>query len=56
MKSFITLLLFFFSFSTISEFAKLTQNLWTSVNNEAISPSDFRNQIQKYAPKFVGCK
>uniref|UniRef100_A0A3P8WGR5 Ubiquitin carboxyl-terminal hydrolase 2 n=1 Tax=Cynoglossus semilaevis TaxID=244447 RepID=A0A3P8WGR5_CYNSE len=39
----------------MEEFAKLTQNLWTSVNNEAISPSDFRNQIQKYAPKFVGC-
>ncbi|KAM7373952.1 hypothetical protein PAMP_006636 [Pampus punctatissimus] len=40
----------------MEEFAKLTQNLWTSVNNEAISPSDFRSQIQRYAPKFVGCK
>nr|XP_046267346.1 ubiquitin carboxyl-terminal hydrolase 2-like [Scatophagus argus] len=39
----------------MEEFAKLTQSLWTSVNNEAISPSDFRSQIQRYAPKFVGC-
>nr|XP_020453979.1 ubiquitin carboxyl-terminal hydrolase 2-like [Monopterus albus] len=38
----------------MEEFAKLTQSLWSSVN-EAISPSDFRNQIQRYAPKFVGC-
>uniref|UniRef100_A0A3B5AXT2 Ubiquitin carboxyl-terminal hydrolase 2 n=1 Tax=Stegastes partitus TaxID=144197 RepID=A0A3B5AXT2_9TELE len=39
----------------MEEFAKLTQCLWTSMNNEAISPSDFRSQIQKFAPKFVGC-
>ncbi|KAA8586564.1 hypothetical protein FQN60_000400 [Etheostoma spectabile] len=39
----------------MEEFAKLTQSLWTSVDNEAISPSDFRSQIQRYAPKFVGC-
>ncbi|TNN47358.1 Ubiquitin carboxyl-terminal hydrolase 2 [Liparis tanakae] len=39
----------------MEEFAKLTQSLWTSVNNEAISPSDFRSQIQRFAPKFVGC-
>ncbi|XP_042286103.1 ubiquitin carboxyl-terminal hydrolase 2-like [Thunnus maccoyii] len=39
----------------MEEFAKLTQNLWTSVNNEVISPSDFRSQIQRCAPKFVGC-
>ncbi|XP_068571732.1 ubiquitin carboxyl-terminal hydrolase 2 [Cebidichthys violaceus] len=38
----------------MEEFAKLTQSLWTSVNNEAISPSDFRSQIQRFAPKFVG--
>ncbi|KAF3705843.1 Ubiquitin carboxyl-terminal hydrolase 2 [Channa argus] len=38
----------------MEEFARLTQSLWTSVN-EAISPSDFRSQIQRYAPKFVGC-
>ncbi|XP_054482015.1 ubiquitin carboxyl-terminal hydrolase 2-like [Anoplopoma fimbria] len=39
----------------MEEFAKLTQSLWTSVNNEAISPSDFKSQIQRFAPKFVGC-
>ncbi|RVE64178.1 hypothetical protein OJAV_G00143960 [Oryzias javanicus] len=39
----------------MEEFAKLTQTLWTSANIEAISPSDFRTQIQKVAPKFVGC-
>ncbi|XP_068457394.1 ubiquitin carboxyl-terminal hydrolase 2-like [Clinocottus analis] len=39
----------------MEEFAKLTQSLWTSVNNEVISPSDFRSQIQRFAPKFVGC-
>ncbi|TKS83231.1 Alpha-tectorin Precursor [Collichthys lucidus] len=39
----------------MEEFAKLTQSLWTSASNEAISPSDFRSQIQRYAPKFVGC-
>ncbi|XP_061596324.1 ubiquitin carboxyl-terminal hydrolase 2-like isoform X1 [Cololabis saira] len=39
----------------MEEFAKLTQSLWTSVNIEAISPSDFRSQIQRFAPKFVGC-
>ncbi|XP_013859429.1 ubiquitin carboxyl-terminal hydrolase 2 [Austrofundulus limnaeus] len=39
----------------MEEFAKLTQSLWMSVNKEAISPSDFRSQIQRFAPKFVGC-
>uniref|UniRef100_A0A3P9M1N0 Ubiquitin carboxyl-terminal hydrolase n=1 Tax=Oryzias latipes TaxID=8090 RepID=A0A3P9M1N0_ORYLA len=39
----------------MEEFAKLTQSLWTSVNIEAISPSDFRSEIQRVAPKFVGC-
>ncbi|XP_040038281.2 ubiquitin carboxyl-terminal hydrolase 2 [Gasterosteus aculeatus] len=43
------------SAALMEEFAKLTQSLWTSVNNEAISPSDFRSQIQRFAPKFVGC-
>uniref|UniRef100_A0AAR2ISH7 Ubiquitin carboxyl-terminal hydrolase 2 n=1 Tax=Pygocentrus nattereri TaxID=42514 RepID=A0AAR2ISH7_PYGNA len=38
----------------MEEFAKLTQTLWTSASNEAISPSDFKTQIQKYAPRFVG--
>ncbi|MEQ2158983.1 hypothetical protein GOODEAATRI_017770, partial [Goodea atripinnis] len=39
----------------MEEFAKLTQCLWMSANNEAVSPSEFRNQIQRFAPKFVGC-
>ncbi|KAM9332190.1 ubiquitin carboxyl-terminal hydrolase 2-like [Pholidichthys leucotaenia] len=39
----------------MEEFAKLTQSLWTSVNNDAISPSDFRSQVQRCAPKFGGC-
>ncbi|KAM4726634.1 ubiquitin carboxyl-terminal hydrolase 2-like [Anableps anableps] len=38
----------------MEEFAKVTQNLWTSAN-EAVSPSEFRNQIQRFAPKFAGC-
>lgn len=37
------------------EFARLTQSLWTSLS-DAISPFDFKSQIQRYAPKFVGCK
>ncbi|XP_067113097.1 ubiquitin carboxyl-terminal hydrolase 2-like isoform X1 [Osmerus mordax] len=38
----------------MEEFAKLTQSLWSSVSTEPISPSDFRTQIQRHAPKFVG--
>lgn len=38
----------------MEEFAKLIQSLWTSASSEAISPSDFKMQIQKYAPRFVG--
>ncbi|KAG7484829.1 hypothetical protein MATL_G00054670 [Megalops atlanticus] len=38
----------------MEEFAKLTQTLWTSSSSEAISPSEFKTQIQKYAPRFVG--
>lgn len=40
----------------VTEFVKLTQSLWTSVNNDTISPADFRTQVQRYAPKFAGCK
>uniref|UniRef100_A0A3Q0S3E0 Ubiquitin carboxyl-terminal hydrolase 2 n=1 Tax=Amphilophus citrinellus TaxID=61819 RepID=A0A3Q0S3E0_AMPCI len=39
----------------MDEFAKLTQRLWTSVNTDSVSPSEFRNQVQRCAPKFVGC-
>ncbi|XP_006642213.2 ubiquitin carboxyl-terminal hydrolase 2a isoform X1 [Lepisosteus oculatus] len=38
----------------MEEFAKLIQTLWTSTSSEAVSPSEFKTQIQKYAPRFVG--
>ncbi|XP_036392776.1 ubiquitin carboxyl-terminal hydrolase 2-like [Megalops cyprinoides] len=38
----------------MEEFAKLIQTLWTSSGSEAVSPSEFKTQIQKYAPRFVG--
>ncbi|KYO33823.1 ubiquitin carboxyl-terminal hydrolase 2-like [Alligator mississippiensis] len=38
----------------MSEFAKLLQLLWTSPPNDAVSPSEFKTQIQRYAPRFVG--
>ncbi|XP_053126085.1 ubiquitin carboxyl-terminal hydrolase 2 isoform X3 [Hemicordylus capensis] len=38
----------------MAEFAKLIQLLWTSSPNESVSPSDFKTQIQRYAPRFVG--
>ncbi|XP_051895835.1 ubiquitin carboxyl-terminal hydrolase 2-like isoform X3 [Pristis pectinata] len=38
----------------MEEFAKLLQALWTSPSNDPISPSEFKTQIQKYAPRFVG--
>lgn len=39
-----------------AEFAKLLQLLWTSPPNDAVSPSEFKTQIQRYAPRFVGYK
>lgn len=39
-----------------TEFAKLIQLLWTSSPNESVSPSEFKTQIQRYAPRFVGYK
>ncbi|XP_059494942.1 ubiquitin carboxyl-terminal hydrolase 2-like isoform X2 [Stegostoma tigrinum] len=38
----------------MEEFAKLLQAMWTSSSNDPISPSEFKTQIQKYAPRFVG--
>lgn len=38
----------------MSEFAKLLRALWTSPPNESVSPSEFKTQIQRYAPRFVG--
>lgn len=38
----------------MEEFAKLIQTIWTSTSSEAVSPSEFKTQIQRYAPRFVG--
>ncbi|KAK1153454.1 ubiquitin carboxyl-terminal hydrolase 2-like isoform X1 [Acipenser oxyrinchus oxyrinchus] len=38
----------------MEEFSKLIQTIWTSSGSEAVSPSEFKTQIQKYAPRFVG--
>ncbi|CAG06465.1 unnamed protein product, partial [Tetraodon nigroviridis] len=38
----------------MEEFAKLLQTVWTSPSSEAVSPSEFKTQIQRYAPRFVG--
>ncbi|KAL4647545.1 ubiquitin carboxyl-terminal hydrolase 2-like [Arapaima gigas] len=38
----------------MEEFAKLIQMLWTSSGSESVSPSEFKTQIQKYAPRFMG--
>ncbi|XP_074535791.1 ubiquitin carboxyl-terminal hydrolase 2a isoform X2 [Halichoeres trimaculatus] len=37
----------------MQEFAKMIQTMWTSSSSEAVSPSEFRTQIQRYAPRFV---
>lgn len=39
-----------------TEFAKLIQTLWTSSLNDVVSPSEFKTQIQRYAPRFMGYK
>lgn len=41
---------------TPTEFAKLIQTIWTSSPNDVVSPSEFKTQIQRYAPRFVGYK
>ncbi|XP_062416970.1 ubiquitin carboxyl-terminal hydrolase 2a isoform X3 [Pungitius pungitius] len=38
----------------MEEFAKLLQTVWTSSSSDAVSPSEFKTQIQRYAPRFVG--
>ncbi|KAM3616387.1 uncharacterized protein V6R79_017050 [Siganus canaliculatus] len=38
----------------MEEFAKLIQTMWMSSSSEAVSPSEFKTQIQRYAPRFVG--
>lgn len=44
------------SICVLVEFAKLIQIMWTSTSSEAVSPSEFKTQIQRYAPRFVGYK
>ncbi|XP_018083271.1 ubiquitin carboxyl-terminal hydrolase 2 isoform X2 [Xenopus laevis] len=38
----------------MEEFAQLLQAIWTSSANEVVSPSEFKTQIQRYAPRFMG--
>uniref|UniRef100_A0A7N4P5M8 Ubiquitin carboxyl-terminal hydrolase 2 n=1 Tax=Sarcophilus harrisii TaxID=9305 RepID=A0A7N4P5M8_SARHA len=38
----------------MEEFAKLIQTIWTSSANDVVSPSEFKTQIQRFAPRFVG--
>ncbi|XP_062328707.1 ubiquitin carboxyl-terminal hydrolase 2a isoform X2 [Osmerus eperlanus] len=38
----------------MEEFAKLLQTMWSSCSSEAVSPSEFKTQIQRFAPRFVG--
>ncbi|XP_060799876.1 ubiquitin carboxyl-terminal hydrolase 2a isoform X2 [Neoarius graeffei] len=38
----------------MEEFAKLIRTLWTSSTSDVIIPSEFKTQIQRYAPRFVG--
>ncbi|XP_076831992.1 ubiquitin carboxyl-terminal hydrolase 2a isoform X2 [Brachyhypopomus gauderio] len=38
----------------MEEFAKLIQTMWSSSGSEVVSPSEFKTQIQRFAPRFVG--
>ncbi|XP_055963535.1 ubiquitin carboxyl-terminal hydrolase 2 isoform X2 [Sorex fumeus] len=38
----------------MEEFAKLIQAIWTSSPSDVVSPSEFKTQIQRYAPRFMG--
>ncbi|KAM5132291.1 ubiquitin carboxyl-terminal hydrolase 2 isoform 1-T2 [Mantella aurantiaca] len=38
----------------MEEFARLLQAMWTSSVNEVVSPMEFKSQIQRYAPRFMG--
>lgn len=38
----------------MEEFAKLIQAIWTSAPSDVVSPSEFKTQIQRYAPRFMG--
>ncbi|XP_072282021.1 ubiquitin carboxyl-terminal hydrolase 2 isoform X1 [Pyxicephalus adspersus] len=38
----------------MEEFARLLQAMWTGSVNEVVSPMEFKSQIQRYAPRFMG--
>ncbi|XP_018424613.1 PREDICTED: ubiquitin carboxyl-terminal hydrolase 2 isoform X2 [Nanorana parkeri] len=38
----------------MEEFARLLQAMWTRSVNEVVSPMEFKSQIQRYAPRFMG--
>ncbi|XP_061574662.1 ubiquitin carboxyl-terminal hydrolase 2-like isoform X2 [Cololabis saira] len=38
----------------MEEFAKLLQSLWKTSGSDAVSPSEFKSQIQRFAPRFMG--
>ncbi|XP_075439215.1 ubiquitin carboxyl-terminal hydrolase 2 [Ascaphus truei] len=38
----------------MEEFARLLQAMWTCSANDVVSPSEFKTQIQRYAPRFMG--
>ncbi|XP_068097080.1 ubiquitin carboxyl-terminal hydrolase 2 isoform X2 [Hyperolius riggenbachi] len=42
------------STAIMEEFARLLQAIWTSSANEVVSPLEFKTQIQRYAPRFMG--
>lgn len=42
------------STNLMEEFAKLIKTMWTAPMNDVVSPSEFKTQIQRYAPRFVG--
>ncbi|XP_069598756.1 ubiquitin carboxyl-terminal hydrolase 2 isoform X1 [Ranitomeya imitator] len=42
------------STAIMEEFARLLQAIWTSSANDVVSPSEFKTQIQRYAPRFMG--
>lgn len=44
------------SVSVLVEFARLIQIMWTLSSSEVVSPFEFKTQIQRYAPRFVGYK
>ena len=40
----------------LAAYAKLMKTLWKSGGDTYVSPNDFKSQIQKFAPRFVGYK